>query len=87
MVIVPVGLTDLDDNSRGQRSEILKALVQNYRRRTRAEHELSEAREELSVLLRRGVSLPSPLKVAVMAREARISRETAHKLLRRIERV
>jgi hypothetical protein len=70
------------DQSR-QRAEIGAALDRNRQRRNRAQYETDEAREELAELLARGLSLPRPFKIAEMARTADISRETAHKLLRR----
>jgi hypothetical protein len=50
-------------------------------RRNRAQFEVDEAREELAELLVSGTELR--LKIAPMAESAGISRETAHKLLRR----
>ena len=60
--------------------DVFDALHKNAQRRRRAEYELEEAREELRDLLAAGKT--QGLKVAPMAREARISRDTAHTLLR-----
>jgi excisionase family DNA binding protein len=66
------------------RTRILKALQRNRLRREAAESELNAARSELRTLLTRGAKVP--IEVATMAREAGISRETAHKALREAER-
>jgi hypothetical protein len=76
-------MTDSAQDRRHQRSEILDALDRNRKRRNRAQFEVDVAREELAELLARGTSLPWPLKIAPMADAAGVSRETAHKLLRR----
>jgi DNA invertase Pin-like site-specific DNA recombinase len=76
-------MTDTDNDRSRQRAEIDAALERNRKRRNRARYETDEAREELAELLARGLSLPWPFKIAEMARTADISRETAHKLLRR----
>jgi hypothetical protein len=76
-------MTDTAEDRRRQRNEIDAALERNRKRRNRAQYDVEQAREELAELLVRGVSLPWPLKIAAMARSADISRETAHKLLRR----
>jgi hypothetical protein len=60
--------------------DVFEALHKNWQRRNRAEHELEEAREELRALFANGKA--QGLKVAPMAREARVSRDTAHTLLR-----
>ncbi len=74
----------LRDNPRWQqRQDVLNALDANRKRRRKAEAALDDARDELTELLIRGKSLPWPLKIAEMARTADVSRETAHKLLRR----
>jgi hypothetical protein len=62
------------------REEIERALTANRDRSDAATAELEAAREVLRALLVRGRALGVP--VAVMARAAGISRETAHKLLR-----
>lgn len=74
----------LRDNPRWQqRQDVLNALDANRKRRRKAEAALDDARDELTELLIRGKSLPWSLKIAEMARAADVSRETAHKLLRR----
>jgi hypothetical protein len=65
---------------RKQRSA-LDALDRNFRRREAAERELDAARRELTRMLVRGQS--AGLQVSAMAGAAGVSRETAHKLLRR----
>jgi transcriptional regulator of acetoin/glycerol metabolism len=57
------------------------ALVANRERRERAASELDEARTELRALLAQG--LAGGATVSAMARDAGISRETAHKILRK----
>jgi hypothetical protein len=59
---------------------VTAALLDNHERRERARQEADAARRELQGLLARGKTVG--LDVAKMAREAGISRETAHKLLR-----
>jgi hypothetical protein len=76
-------MTDTPNERRLQRQEVLDALDRNRKRRNRLEWEIDEARQELAQLLVRGASLPWALKIAEMARAAGVSRETAHKLLRR----
>jgi hypothetical protein len=60
--------------------EVERALSANRERLEAAHAERDAAREVLRALLARGKALGVP--VAVMARAAGISRETAHKLLR-----
>jgi hypothetical protein len=62
------------------REEIERALAANRERLEAAAAETEAAREVLRALLARGRVLSVP--VAVMARAAGISRETAHKFLR-----
>jgi hypothetical protein len=62
------------------REEIERALGANRERIEAAAVELEAAREVLRTLLAHGRALSVP--VAVMARAAGISRETAHKFLR-----
>jgi hypothetical protein len=76
-------MTDSGETRRRARNDVLEALDRNGKRRRKLEWELDQARDELADLLARGSSLPWPLKIAPMARAAGISRETAHKLLRR----
>jgi hypothetical protein len=76
-------MTVTGEERRRQRDELLDALDRNRKRRNTLQWELDELREDLGELLARGVALPWPLKIAPMARAAGISRETAHKLLRR----
>jgi DNA-directed RNA polymerase specialized sigma24 family protein len=61
--------------------EIERALAHNRRQREAAQLELEGEREVLQALLVRGRI--AGLTVAAMARAAGISRETAHKLLRK----
>jgi AraC-like DNA-binding protein len=75
-------MTEREDRNRA-REDVLRALDRNRKRRHKAEYDLDGARQELGELLASGLSLPWPLKIAAMAREAGISRETAYKLLRR----
>ncbi len=76
-------MTESDKDPVRQRGEIFAALDRNRKRRNRAQYDLDAAREELAELLLRGTALDKPLKIAAMAESADISRETAHKLLRR----
>jgi hypothetical protein len=66
------------------REEIVRALEANRQRQQAATDEIEAVREILRALLSRGRALGVP--VAVMARAAGISRETAHKLLRQAAR-
>ncbi len=75
-------MTDTAETRRQQRSELLRALEENRKRRQKAEGALMDARDDLTELLVRGKSLAWPLYVAEMSRAAEVSRETAHKLLR-----
>ena len=63
-----------------EREAVPAALEANRDRRARAEHELHAARQELQGLLARGQAVA--LGVAAMARDAGVSRDTAHRLLR-----
>jgi len=74
-------LSDTARQRQQQRQAVLNELDANRKRRQKAEGVLEDAREELAEILVRGRSLA--LKIAPMARAAEISRETAHKLLRR----
>ena len=56
-----------------------KQLARNGRRRDRARAEMEAARDELVELLAEGRM--ADLTVTTMARDARVSRETAHALL------
>jgi transcriptional regulator of acetoin/glycerol metabolism len=60
--------------------ELGKALARNRKRRERADAEAEAARRELEALLAQGANLGAD--VSGMARDAGISRETAHKRLR-----
>ena len=64
-----------------ERRAVEDALVDNLERREAARAQLDEARDELESLLVRGQDLA--LDVAAMARLAGISRDTAHRLLKR----
>lgn len=76
-------LSETQQQRQRERQAVLNALDVNRKRRQKAEGLLEDARGELADLLIQGTSLPWALKVAEMARAADISRETAHKLLRR----
>jgi AraC-like DNA-binding protein len=65
----------------GERTSIPTALERNRERRQAAEAEAAAARDELAALLVRGQAVS--LDVAAMSQAAGVSRETAHKLLRR----
>jgi hypothetical protein len=62
-------------------SGVTKRLEENRRRREAAEQQLDEVRDELASLLAQGHFAGLP--VAVMARAAGISRQAAHKHLRK----
>jgi hypothetical protein len=66
------------------REEVVRALEANRERQQAAADEIEAVREILRALLARGRALGVP--IAVMARAAGISRETAHKLLRQAPR-
>jgi hypothetical protein len=72
----------MTDNAHQLRTEILLALLRNGQRRRKLDGDAAQARDDLAELLDRGVSLPEPLTITEMARDAGISRETAYKLLR-----
>lgn len=72
----------MPDNPERFRSpeEILRALAKNRTVREETQAELDAEREVMRALIVRGRA--AGLSVSAMAREAGISRETAHKLLR-----
>lgn len=65
---------------RPSRLKVLATLEKNERRRRSALHQLEDAREELADLLHEGQA--AGLTVSAMSQIAKVSRETAHKLLR-----
>ena len=65
---------------KNERNAIEEGLHKNRQRRNRARAELDDARAELRDLLARGQA--ASFDVAMMARAAEISRDTAHRLLR-----
>src|SRR2546430_6204479 len=71
----------VDDLTRRRATEIRKRLERNRRRREKARAEIDKARDELAKLLAAGRE--TGLDVKGMSRDAGISRETAHQLLRR----
>lgn len=72
----------MTQSRQAQRNELLERIYRNGQKRRRAEVALADARTELADLLAEGLAMPWPLKLAAMAREAGISRETAYRLLR-----
>jgi transcriptional regulator of acetoin/glycerol metabolism len=69
-----------EDQIAAEQHTVIDALLDNRERREETRREADDARQELKGLLTRGKA--TGLDVAKMAREAGISRETAHKLLR-----
>ena len=64
-----------------QQRKLLAALERNRARRETAEAKLEATRAEMGELLIRGKA--AGISVAALARAAGVSRETAHKVLRR----
>jgi hypothetical protein len=64
-----------------ERDRLPGLLAENRERRDRATDELRASRDELQTLLARGQNVA--VDVAVLARHAGISRDTAHRLLRK----
>lgn len=71
----PVSMVDSSETG-----AISRALAANQRKRERATAQLDEARHELRELLLAGRK--AGLSVSEMSRQAGVSRETAHQLLR-----
>jgi AraC-like DNA-binding protein len=73
-------IREIEEKIEAEQHTVMDALLDNRERREEARRDVEDARQELIGLLVRGKD--ARLDVSKMAREARISRETAHKLLR-----